>query len=70
MKSKDISRRKFIKNLGGGVVGAGVAIQTLSAKTQKESKPPSKSDSAVELSFKVNNKSPFGNEFIYSFPPS
>ena len=56
MCPKDISRRKFIKNLGGGVVGAGVAIQTLSGKPQKESKPLLKSDSAVELSFIVNKK--------------
>ncbi|MEJ2544223.1 MAG: (2Fe-2S)-binding protein [Calditrichaceae bacterium] len=56
MSPKEISRRKFIKNLGGGVVGAGVAIQSLSGKPQKESRPPSKSDSAVELSFVVNKK--------------
>ena len=56
MSPKDISRRKFIKNLGGGVVGAHVAITSLSAKTQKESKPPSKSNSAVELSFTINKK--------------
>lgn len=56
MSPKEISRRKFIKNLGGGVVGASVAIHTLSAQTQKESKPPSKSDSAVALTFTVNEK--------------
>lgn len=56
MSPKEISRRKFIKNLGGGVVGAGVAVQTLSAKQKKENRPPSISKSAVELSFTVNKK--------------
>lgn len=57
MSPKEISRRIFIKNLGGGVVGASVAVQTLSAKTKKEDKKSSKNDSEVELSFTVNKKS-------------
>ena len=56
MSPKEISRRKFIKNLSGGVVGASVAIQSLSAKPKNESSPPSKSETAVELSFIVNKK--------------
>ena len=56
MSPKEISRRKFIKNLSGGVVGASVAIQSLSATPKNESSPPSKSETAVELSFIVNKK--------------
>ena len=56
MSPKEISRRKFIKNLSGGVVGASVAIQSLSAKPKNESSPPSKSETAVELLFIVNKK--------------
>lgn len=57
MSQKDISRRKFIKNLGGGVVGASVAVQTLSAKSKKKGKKSSKDGTEVELSFIVNKKS-------------
>ena len=57
MSPKEISRRKFIKNLGGGVVGAGVAVQTLSAKPKKKDKQSPKNGSKVELALTVNNKS-------------
>jgi xanthine dehydrogenase YagT iron-sulfur-binding subunit len=56
MSKKDISRRKFIKNIGGGVVGAGVAIKTLSAKPSRGNINQQISESAVELSFTVNEK--------------
>ena len=38
MKPKDISRRKFIKNLGGGVIGTGVAMHIPAGQAQAGSK--------------------------------
>jgi aerobic-type carbon monoxide dehydrogenase small subunit (CoxS/CutS family) len=36
MKSKEISRRKFIKNLGSGVIGTGVAMHLPAGQVQAE----------------------------------
>lgn len=56
MKKSDISRRDFIKNLGGGVVGSGLVITGLSKEAA--AKPPvlENPQKTARLSLKVNNK--------------
>lgn len=58
MKSKDISRRKFIKNLGGGVIGTGVALHIPAGQVQADSGKvePDIPESHIPLSLKVNGK--------------
>ena len=58
MKSKDMSRRKFIKKLGTGAVGAGIAFSHLPSGSKAEtvqSKDLS-DDKKIQLKFTVNNK--------------
>lgn len=59
MKSKDISRRKFIKNLSGGVIGTGVALHIPPGQVQAETGKVKQEIPAghIPLSIKVNDKS-------------
>jgi xanthine dehydrogenase YagT iron-sulfur-binding subunit len=56
MKKSDISRRDFIKNLSGGVVGSGLVITGLAKETV--AKPPilENPEKTTWLSLTVNNK--------------
>ncbi len=57
-RSHGISRRKFLKTFGSGVVGTTVALNTLKAATKekKETGKPSPHQQRVPLSLEVNGK--------------
>lgn len=60
MKSKDLSRRDFIKNLGVGALGTGVALSVLPLKSKTENPQPIEdipSENLCLLSLTVNGKS-------------
>lgn len=56
MKNKDISRRRFIQNLGGGVAGAGIVLGHQSLKASEKDKNQVSHENMTALSCKVNGK--------------
>ncbi|MBN2709803.1 MAG: (2Fe-2S)-binding protein [Calditrichaceae bacterium] len=56
MKSKDISRRKFIKNLGGGVIGAGVVLSHKPLKAEDQPAKDENKQNLARLNLTVNGK--------------
>lgn len=57
MSSKKVSRRSFMKNLSGGMIGTGVALHLPAARAQSREKPsPQDHGGRQLLSFRVNGK--------------
>lgn len=61
MNNNKTSRRKFIKNLGSGVIGSGIILKTIPAKAAQEKEKtatlsPELQAGKIKISLKVNNK--------------
>ncbi len=56
MKKKDISRRKFMQNLGGGVVGAGIVLSHHPVKAEEKGKKTRAKENLQPLALNVNGK--------------